>query len=116
MFNAKSCLRLPHTLTLFLFAAAIAHGYSFVGTGTEQSPWRIQNIGHMIELANAVNNGETFFEQFFLLENDLDFSQAPTNANGNFTPIGYVQDNRTAPAAEAPAYLDLHKAEQPLKI
>ena len=94
MFDAKSCLRLPHTLTLFLFAAAIAHGYSFVGTGTEQSPWRIQNIGHMIELANAVNNGEDFFEKFFLLENDLDFSQAPTNANGNFTPIGYAEENR----------------------
>lgn len=55
------------------------------GSGTYTDPYIISTTDHWIELANSVNavvNPNTFFNQFFRLDADLDF-------NGiNFQPVG----------------------------
>ena len=87
MFALKSCLRLPHTLTLFLLTAAFAHG--FTGSGTTEDPYLIASTGDMAQLAEDVNNGNTYVGAYFKLANDLDFSSVTRDADGNnYTPIG----------------------------
>ena len=92
MFTLKSSLRLPHTLTLFLFAAVFAHG--FTGSGTEDSPYLITSTADMAQLAADVNGGTAYSGEFFRLENNLDFSNVARDENGsNYTPIGTYGGN-----------------------
>ncbi len=87
MFTLKSSLRLPHTLTLFLFAAVFAHG--FTGSGTADSPYLITSTADMAQLAADVNGGTAYSGEFFRLENNLDFSNVALDVNGNnYSPIG----------------------------
>jgi len=53
------------------------------GDGTQASPWLIENLGHMIALATAVNNGETFEGQYLKVANDI---------SGVNTPVGSFPD------------------------
>lgn len=57
---------------------------SLSGDGTEASPWIIENMGHLIAVSTAVDNGEeseTFAGKYFMLGSDID---------GVSTPIGSV--------------------------
>ena len=92
MFDAKSSLRLPHTLTLFLFAAVFAHG--FTGSGTADSPYLITSTADMAQLAADVNDGTSYLGKFFRLENNLNYSTITPDENGrNYTPIGTYGGN-----------------------
>ena len=44
------------------------------GDGTSGDPYIISTIDHMNALANRVNNGETYYEKYFSLEADLDYT------------------------------------------
>ena len=87
MCTLKSCLCLPHTLTLFLLAAAVAHG--FTGSGTEGDPYLIETIDDMDQLAADVNGGELYDGKFFRLANNLDYTDVTKDkAGNNYTPVG----------------------------
>ncbi len=43
------------------------------GTGWADNPWKIQTKAHLIEFADAVNNGNSYSGRFFQLEADIDF-------------------------------------------
>ncbi len=71
----------------------------FIGSGTEEDPFKIQYIEDLIELSERVNNGETFENKVFKLMNNLDFQKeenykdAKTNKDivttgSGFTTIG----------------------------
>ena len=51
------------------------------GTGEETDPWQIESLGHMIALASAVNDGNTFEGKFFKVMNDI---------SGVTNQIGYL--------------------------
>ena len=57
------------------------------GEGTESSPWLIENLGHMVALAIAVNEGgESFAGKYFKVINDI---------NGITMPVGYFPNADT---------------------
>ena len=91
MFTLKSSLRLPHTLTLFLFAAVFAHG--FTGSGTADSPYLIASTADMAQLAADVNGGTKYKDTYFRLENNLDYSSVSVVDGSNYTPIGYYDNS-----------------------
>lgn len=50
------------------------------GAGTETDPWQIESLGHMIALASAVSEGNTFAGKFLKVMNDIP---------GITMPVGY---------------------------
>lgn len=44
------------------------------GDGTSGNPYIISTIDHMTTLANRVNNGDDYYEKYFSLEADLDYT------------------------------------------
>lgn len=81
MFTLKSSLRLPHTLTLFLFAAAFAHG--FTGSGTEDNPYLINNSTDWNDFAAAVNGGKDFHDEFVALGDNITASTTVSDAESH---------------------------------
>ncbi len=57
--------------------------YEFLGSGTYEDPYLIQNADDLIKLSDAVNNGDFFAEIYFLQTDDIDMSSCD-----NFVPIG----------------------------
>jgi len=81
MCTLKSCLRLPHTLTLFLLAAVVAHGYT--GSGTEGDPYLINNSTDWNDFAAAVNGGKDFHDEFVALGNNITASTTVSDAESH---------------------------------
>lgn len=81
MFALKSCLRLPHTLILFLFAAVFAHG--FTGSGTEGDPYLINNSTDWNDFAAAVNGGKDFHDEFVALGDNITASTTVSDAESH---------------------------------
>ncbi len=71
------------------------------GTGEASSPYLIKSVADMQTLSAEVASGKSFENQFFRLENNLDFSQASLipigvsgkEFNGTFDGNGFVLDN-----------------------
>ena len=65
-------------------------GYEWEGEGTQDEPYKIENIYQMDYLATRVNILEKSFEdEYFILDNDLTFD----GSNNNYIPIGgYYND------------------------
>jgi len=42
------------------------------GDGTEENPWQIESLGHMIALATTVNNGESFEGKYLKVMNNIE--------------------------------------------
>ena len=62
------------------------------GSGTENNPYLISTPEHLTELQVAVDSGNSFEGKYFVLTNDIDFSNYDNDSNpnnGNFDPIGY---------------------------
>ena len=76
-------------LVLLSAANALAQA-SWGGNGTEQNPYRINSIEELETLAQQVNSGTTYEDQFFLLNADLTYDTATQN---NHTPIGNSNNN-----------------------
>ena len=54
----------------------------FEGSGSESDPYQIGSVDQLKKLAEIVNAGTSFQDEYFILTSDLDF------ANENWTPIG----------------------------
>lgn len=52
------------------------------GAGTQAEPWQLENIGHMIAFAYAVNEGRTFEGEYLKVMNDIEGVTTPA---GNFS-------------------------------
>lgn len=84
------------------------------GDGTEANPWLIENLGHMIAFATAVNNGESFEGQYLKLANDIAGVSTPVgffpNADNNFPFQGdFDGGNHTLT-------VDINSADQPYAV
>lgn len=57
--------------------------------GTMSAPFQIKTPQDLMTLAEEVNSGRNFEFVYFILANDLDFSDMPKDSEGsNYTPIG----------------------------
>lgn len=71
---------------LLFFLSLSVQAQSWLGKGTQNEPYIIQNATQLAELATAVNNGtNSYLNKYFELTNDIEL-------NGNWLPIG---TNRT---------------------
>ena len=57
--------------------------YEFAGSGTYEDPYLISSADDLIKFSDAVNNGNYFFQVYFMQTEDIDMSSCD-----NFTPIG----------------------------
>ncbi len=64
----------------------------FPGDGTEDAPFQIRTLSHLMGLSQAVAEGETFEGQYFELTRSLDLGGLNINS-GNWNPIGWYLDN-----------------------
>ncbi len=64
--------------------------YSWDGIGTEDQPYLISTSQHLVELAEEVNNGTDFHDEFFRLTNDIDLSDVCGDSLGDWVPIGSI--------------------------
>ena len=69
-----------------------SYSNSWKGVGTEDDPYLISTSQHLVELAEEVNNGTDFHDEFFSLTNDIDLSDVCGNSLGNWAPIGSVNN------------------------
>jgi len=60
--------------------------YGFEGGGTYEDPYLISSETDLIALSDAVNNGDFFFNTYFVQTEDIDMSSCPS-----FTPIGTME-------------------------
>ncbi len=60
----------------------------FPGDGTEEAPYQIRKLSHLMGLSQAVAGGESFEGVYFELTNDIDLSGISVNS-GNWNPIGW---------------------------
>ena len=61
------------------------------GSGTKQDPYRLSTPEHLTQLQVAVDEGNSFSGEYFILTNDIDFTGYDNDndpSNGNFNPIG----------------------------
>lgn len=54
------------------------------GEGTEANPYRIATAQHLTELSNDVNGGTLYGNKYFVLTNDIDFTNYDGNGNNYF--------------------------------
>ncbi len=64
----------------------------FSGDGTEERPYRIASLAHLMGLSRAVAGGESFAGEYFELAQDIDLGDLSVNG-GNWNPIGWYQNN-----------------------
>lgn len=84
--------RYTHLVSILALIMA-AQAFAWSGSGTENDPYLITSTGDMAQLAEDVNNGNTYVGAYFKLANDLDFSSVTRDADGNnYTPIGYFDN------------------------
>ncbi|MEE1084360.1 MAG: GLUG motif-containing protein [Paludibacteraceae bacterium] len=67
-----------------------SHCANWDGAGTEDDPFRISTSQQLAELAEEVNNGTDFYNEFFCLTNDIDLSEICDDSLGSWTPIGSI--------------------------
>lgn len=67
-----------------------SYSNNWKGTGTEDDPYLISTSQHLVELAEEVNHGTDFHDEFFSLTNDIDLSDICGNSLGSWTPIGSI--------------------------
>ena len=66
------------------FVARYKNYWNGAGTGTGTDPYLIATTDDLNQLSTRVNNGETYWGQYFLMTADLTFD----GTENNFTPIG----------------------------
>ena len=62
------------------------------GSGLEDDPYVINNTAGLDKLASDVNGGNHYADSYFVLGNDIDYSEVPLtldDGKSNFNPIGY---------------------------
>ena len=82
------CLAKPH----LLYANPTFGG----GSGTENDPYQLSTPEHLTELQVAVDGGNSFSGNYFILTNDIDFTGYDNDNNpdnGNFDPIGRYKNH-----------------------
>ncbi len=85
--NTKKSLAIAAMLIFNLFAfsrLAVAQSTFGGGSGTDYDPYLINNTDQLDQLADDVNNGNTYENVWFKLMDDLDYT------NKTYTPIGCV--------------------------
>lgn len=85
--NTKKSLAIAAMLIFNLFAfsrLAVAQSTFGGGSGTDYDPYLIYNTDQLDQLADDVNNGNTYENVWFKLMDDLDYT------NKTYTPIGCV--------------------------
>lgn len=55
----------------------------FTGSGTNEDPYKIENIEDLVKLSEKVNSGKSYNNQYFELTNKLDFQSDESYANSN---------------------------------
>lgn len=55
----------------------------FSGSGTNDDPYKIENIEDLVKFSENVNNGKSYNNQYFELTNELDFQNDESYANSN---------------------------------
>ena len=79
------CLVLALCLTCVPSALAVGDGRFSGGNGTENAPYEISTAQDLFALAEEVNNGTSYEDEYFSLTKDIDLG---TDANHPWTPIG----------------------------
>lgn len=67
---------------------------SFDGDGSSSSPFLIRTAEDLAELAEKVNNGSSYRENYFVLMNDIDLTELLSGSGEGWLPIGSFADNR----------------------
>jgi len=67
--------------------------YLFDGEGTESEPYLIQNIEDLVELSNAVNEGNTYSNYYFSLTRTLNFEDTTSYVDSTTKRYGDINDN-----------------------
>ena len=62
------------------------------GDGTEERPYQISSLSHLMGLSRAVAEGETFAGEYFELTRDIDLGDLNVNG-GSWNPIGWYQSS-----------------------
>lgn len=62
----------------------------FPGDGTEEKPYQIRSLAHLMGLSQAVAEGESFEGEYFELTQDINLANLDVNG-GNWNPIGWYQ-------------------------
>lgn len=65
-----------------------SHSSNWEGSGTKEDPYQIRTAQQLAYLANEVNNGIDFLDEYFSLTNNIDLSEICGETIGNWTPIG----------------------------
>ena len=63
------------------------------GKGTAENPYKIKTIEDLVALSNAVNNGITYEDNYFRLENNLDFQNMESYIDNTNTSYGDINGN-----------------------
>ena len=63
---------------------------NFPGDGTEEKPYQITGLSHLMGLSQAVAEGNSFAGVYFELTSDIDLGGLQRNG-GNWNPIGWYQ-------------------------
>ncbi len=58
------------------------------GSGTEEDPFLVTEVIHLVNLANRINEGTSYTGVYFKLMNDLDIGISPYNEGEGWVPIG----------------------------
>lgn len=85
--------RLLTTLISLCVVCFFSHSVSWEGTGTAEDPFLISTPHQLAELASEVNNGTSFYEEYFNLTDDIDLSEICGSTLGNWESIGNQEQN-----------------------
>lgn len=77
------------TLSILSFHSYCAN---WDGAGTKDDPFLISTSQQLVELAEEVNNGTDFYNEFFSLTNDIDLSEVCSDSLGSWAPIGSISN------------------------
>lgn len=82
------------TITYIILTMLSFHSYcaNWNGSGTKDDPFLISTSQQLAELAEEVNNGTDFYNEFFSLTNDIDLSDICGDSLGSWTPIGTISN------------------------
>ncbi|MBQ8857943.1 MAG: hypothetical protein IJ024_07355 [Lachnospiraceae bacterium] len=87
------CLMLVFFCLSFSSLTSFAAAGIWKGNGTEQTPYLIEDIADLEELASCVNSGNTYEGQYFWLMADIDLSEKyGENTGVSWTPIGNTEN------------------------
>lgn len=79
------------TTTIFILnLCGLSYSASWDGSGTKDDPFLISTPQQLVELAEEVNNGTGFQNEYFNLTNDIDLSEVCGDSLGNWIGIGSI--------------------------